>query len=152
MNTPVDATATEAWADLRTLKDALVPDLRGWFAADPHRAEELTFDLADLRVDLSKNLINDDVVAALVRLAEQVGRAGGTFPAVYNAANEVCVDAFHDGVIGFLDIVDTVARVVDDWEASVGRGENKSAAEDVEDVLAADRWARARATEVIGAL
>ncbi|HHT13835.1 MAG TPA: glucose-6-phosphate isomerase [Propionibacterium sp.] len=73
MNTPVDATATEAWADLRTLKDALVPDLRGWFAADPHRAEELTFDLADLRVDLSKNLINDDVVAALVRLAEQVG-------------------------------------------------------------------------------
>ncbi|WP_040283521.1 glucose-6-phosphate isomerase [Tessaracoccus massiliensis] len=72
MNTPVDATATEAWADLRTLKDALVPDLRGWFAADPHRAEEFTFDLADLRVDLSKNLITDDVLAALVRLAEQV--------------------------------------------------------------------------------
>ncbi|MDO5676130.1 MAG: glucose-6-phosphate isomerase [Propionibacteriaceae bacterium] len=72
MNTPVDATATEAWADLRTLKDALVPDLRGWFAADPNRAEEFTFDLADLRVDLSKNLINEDVLAALVRLSEQV--------------------------------------------------------------------------------
>ena len=64
MITPVDATTTEAWADLRILKDALVPDLRGWFAADPRRAEELTFDLADLRVDLSKNLINEDVVAA----------------------------------------------------------------------------------------
>ncbi|MBB1484161.1 glucose-6-phosphate isomerase [Tessaracoccus sp. MC1865] len=72
MNTPVDATATEAWADLRILKDALVPDLRHWFEADPHRAEELTFDLADLRVDLSKNLITEDVVGALVRLAEQV--------------------------------------------------------------------------------
>ena len=76
MITPVDATTTEAWADLQTLRDALVPDLRGWFAADPHRAEEFTFDLADLRVDLSKNLINDDVVAALLRRAEQVGLAG----------------------------------------------------------------------------
>ena len=76
MITPVDATTTEAWADLRILRDALVPDLRGWFAADPRRAEELTFDLADLRVDLSKNLINEDVVAALVRLAEEVDLAG----------------------------------------------------------------------------
>lgn len=76
MITPVDATTTEAWADLKVLKDALVPDLRGWFAADPHRAQELTFDLADLRVDLSKNLINEDIVAALVRLAEQVDVAG----------------------------------------------------------------------------
>ncbi len=76
MNTPVDPTTTEAWADLQTLKDALVPDLRGWFEADPHRAEELTFDLADLRVDLSKNLINEDVVAALLRLADQVGLPG----------------------------------------------------------------------------
>ncbi|GAA4900988.1 glucose-6-phosphate isomerase [Tessaracoccus lubricantis] len=72
MNTPVDATSTEAWADLRTLRDALVPDLRHWFEADPHRADEFTFDLADLRVDLSKNLITDDVLGALVRLAEQV--------------------------------------------------------------------------------
>ena len=76
MNTPVDPTTTEAWADLQTLKDALVPDLRGWFEADPHRAEELTFDLADRRVDLSKNLINEDVVAALLRLADQVGLPG----------------------------------------------------------------------------
>ncbi|MHA6512882.1 glucose-6-phosphate isomerase [Tessaracoccus sp. Z1128] len=75
MITPVDATTTEAWADLHIIKDALVPDLRGWFEADPHRAAELTFDIADLRVDLSKNLINEDVVAALVRLAEQVNLA-----------------------------------------------------------------------------
>ena len=76
MTTPVDATTTAAWADLQVLRDAIVPDLRGWFAADPGRAEELTFDLADLRVDLSKNLINDDVVAALLRLADQVDLPG----------------------------------------------------------------------------
>ena len=70
MINPIDATTTDAWADLTTLREALVPDLRGWFEADPHRAHDLTFDLADLRIDLSKNLINDDVMAALVRLAE----------------------------------------------------------------------------------
>ena len=75
MITPVDATTTEAWADLRILHDALLPDLRGWFEADPHRAAELTFDMADLHVDLSKNLINEDVVDALLRLAEQVNLA-----------------------------------------------------------------------------
>ena len=68
MTSPVDATTTAAWADLHTLKDALVPDLRAWFAADPRRAEELTFDLADLRVDLSKNLITDDVVHTMQEL------------------------------------------------------------------------------------
>ncbi len=72
MTTPVDATTTEAWEDLRTLKDALVPDLRAWFTADPSRAEKFTFDLADLHIDLSKNLIDTDVVDALLRLADQV--------------------------------------------------------------------------------
>src|SRR5699024_5253959 len=56
--------------------------------------------------------LDDDAFPA-VRLARQVGAAGGIMPAVYNAANEVCVDAFHDGTIGFLDIVDTVQQVVD---------------------------------------
>ncbi len=92
----------------------------------------------------------DEEAFPAVALARRVGVEGGTYPAVYNAANEVCVDAFHDRVIGFLEIVDTVARVVDDWDAGVARGENKSAAEDVEDVLAADRWARVRAAEIIG--
>ena len=45
-------------------------------------------------------------------LARQVGALGGTHPAVYNAANEECVDAFLAGRIRFLAIVDTVARVV----------------------------------------
>ena len=38
-----------------------------------------------------------------VALARRVGEAGGTWPAVYNAANEVAVDAFHEGRLGFVE-------------------------------------------------
>jgi 1-deoxy-D-xylulose-5-phosphate reductoisomerase len=77
-----------------------------------------------------------------VELAKTVGRAGGTFPAVFNAANEQAVHAFHDGRIGFLDIVDTIQRVVDAHE----RGEASLAG-----VLEAERWARETADARIAA-
>lgn len=83
----------------------------------------------------------DDAAFPAVRLARQVGEAGGTFPAVYNAANEVCVDAFHDGALGFLDIVDTVERVV----CEHGGGDASS----VDGVLAADSWARSRTAALV---
>ena len=70
---PVDPTQTTSWARLRELADAFEPDLRGWFAADPGRAERFTLTAADLHVDLSKGLVTDDVVGALLRLAEEVG-------------------------------------------------------------------------------
>lgn len=98
----------------------------------------------------------DDEAFPAVRLAREVGAAGGTFPAVYNAANEVCVDAFHDRRIGFLDIVDTVARVVEAYAeegiGSIGIAASGITAADlsVEQVLQADSWARAAAAELIG--
>ncbi|GAA1944635.1 1-deoxy-D-xylulose-5-phosphate reductoisomerase [Agromyces allii] len=52
-----------------------------------------------------------------IALAKQVGRAGGDYPAVFNAANEEAVAAFHAGRIGFLDIVDTVQAVVEAHES-----------------------------------
>ncbi len=79
-----------------------------------------------------------------MRLARQVGAAGGTYPAVYNAANEVCVDAFHDGTIRFTDIVDTIERVVDAHAGQEGD------AHSVEGVLAADAWARDETARVLG--
>ena len=86
-----------------------------------------------------------------VALAKQVGRTGGTFPAVFNAANEVCVDAFHDGAIRFTDIVDAVARVVDRHTADAGAVTgSETAALDVAAVLRADRWAREEAAAVLG--
>ncbi len=75
MTTPIDATATPAWTELTALAADLKPDLRGWFADDPGRVERLSFELADLHVDLSKNLVDDEIVATLVRLAEQTGVA-----------------------------------------------------------------------------
>jgi glucose-6-phosphate isomerase len=75
MSELVDATTTPAWERLAELAAALEPDLRGWFAADPGRVERLTFTAADLYVDLSKNLVSDEILATLVELAEQVGLA-----------------------------------------------------------------------------
>ena len=73
MSQPVDPTTTPAWARLTALYEALEPDLRGWFASDPSRAKSLSFTAGDLYVDLSKNLINADILNALVDLADQVG-------------------------------------------------------------------------------
>ena len=73
MSQPVDATATAAWAELQALHDSLEPDLRGWFAADQKRAEAFSFHAGDLYVDLSKNLINAEILDALADLADQVG-------------------------------------------------------------------------------
>jgi glucose-6-phosphate isomerase len=73
MSQPVDPTTTPAWSRLTALCESLEPDLRGWFAADPSRAKSFTFSAGDLYVDLSKNLINADVLSALVDLADQVG-------------------------------------------------------------------------------
>jgi 1-deoxy-D-xylulose-5-phosphate reductoisomerase len=77
-----------------------------------------------------------------VGLAAHVGRIGGSAPAVFNAANEVCVHAFLAGRLPFLAIVDTVQRVVDE--------QTDTAAGSVEEILAADAWARTRARELNG--
>jgi len=75
VTSPIDATTTSAWQDLSAHESTLTADLRGWFAADPQRAQRLTFRLADLHVDLSKNLVTDETLALLVRLAEETGVA-----------------------------------------------------------------------------
>jgi 1-deoxy-D-xylulose-5-phosphate reductoisomerase len=88
----------------------------------------------------------DDEAFPAVRLAREAGAKGGTAPAVYNAANEVCVDAFHDGRIAFPVIVDVIAHVL--GEHDVPSEENLT----LDDVLAADAWAREAATRSIDAI
>ena len=75
VNAPIDATTTSAWAELEAHKSAFTPDLRGWFAADAGRVERMSLPLGDLHVDLSKNLVTDEILASLVKLAEQTGVA-----------------------------------------------------------------------------
>jgi len=87
----------------------------------------------------------DDEAFPAVALAREAGQTGGTAPAVYNAANEICVEAFRAGRIAFLRIVDTVAKVVSEHESTARD------AVTLDGVLAADSWARARALELTGA-
>jgi glucose-6-phosphate isomerase len=68
---PVDPTTTGAWAELTRLADGYHLDLRE--AVTSSRVEQQTSIAADLLVDLSKNLWDDEVEAALLRLADEVG-------------------------------------------------------------------------------
>lgn len=85
----------------------------------------------------------DDEAFPAVTLAKAVGRAGSTFPAVYNAANEQAVHAFHEGRLTFLGIVDTVRRVVDAHDAPDELT--------IEALAEAEAWARAEADALIAA-
>jgi 1-deoxy-D-xylulose-5-phosphate reductoisomerase len=84
----------------------------------------------------------DDAAFPAVALAREAAAAGGTAPAVYNAANEACVADFLAGRIAFPRIVDTVARIVSEHDAA------RAAVSTVADLLAVDGWARRRAREL----
>jgi 1-deoxy-D-xylulose-5-phosphate reductoisomerase len=91
----------------------------------------------------------DDTAFPSVRLAREAGAAGGTAPAVYNAANEVCVQAFRDGRLPFTGIVDTIAAVLDQRSAGVEHVGSPQSDLTVDDVLAADAWARDVTTHLL---
>ena len=80
----------------------------------------------------------DTVAFPAVDLAKAAAMQGSTFPAVFNAANEEAVMAFHAGQIRFTDIVDTIDAVL---------SEHSGSGLTVESVLDAERWARARTHE-----
>jgi 1-deoxy-D-xylulose-5-phosphate reductoisomerase len=88
----------------------------------------------------------DNEAFPAIELARTAGRAGGCAPAVYNAANETLVGAFHAGRCGFLAIVDITGQVLHRWldtehpAAGVPR--------DIADIEAAQDWAR-RAAEAM---
>lgn len=86
----------------------------------------------------------DDEAFPAVALARDVAVRGGTYPGVYNAANEVCVEAFLAGRLAFLDILDVVADVV---------GAHRAPEQvDLDAVLAADGWARREAASRVRGL
>ena len=73
-------------------------------------------------------------------LALEAGQKGGTYPAVLSAADEVAVDLFLNRRIGFMGIYRTVDRVLEAHSPSPGTS--------LEEILAADSWARERVLEV----
>ncbi|QLY29818.1 1-deoxy-D-xylulose-5-phosphate reductoisomerase [Nocardia huaxiensis] len=134
------------FTDGSTLAQASPPDMKlpialalGWPDRVPGAAAACDFSTAST---WTFEPVDDEVFPA-VRLARQAGEAGGSVTAVYNAANEIAVQAFLDGLIRFPDIVRTVARVVesaDRWSAEPGS---------LDEVLAADAWARDRARTLV---
>jgi 1-deoxy-D-xylulose-5-phosphate reductoisomerase len=135
------------FTDGSTLAQASPPDMRipialalGWPDRVPDAAPAVDWTAPQT---WTFEPLDEDAFPA-VPLARQAGAAGGTVPAVYNAANEVCVAAFLAGQIPFAGIVDTVAQVVSEHHDTAGD------AAELADVLAADGWARDRARELTG--
>jgi 1-deoxy-D-xylulose-5-phosphate reductoisomerase len=83
----------------------------------------------------------DDVFPAL-GLAREAGLKGGTLPAVFNAANEVAVDAFIERKIGFTEIWELVGQTMN--------SHSLQPSDSLENLIEADSWARGHASDQIG--
>jgi 1-deoxy-D-xylulose-5-phosphate reductoisomerase len=133
------------FADGSTIAQASPPDMRipialalGWPDRVPGAAPAVDWSTAHTWTFEPL----DEKAFPAVRIAREAGTAGGTAPATYNAANEVCVDAFLAGRLAFTGIVDIVAQVVSEHDGRAGSNPQLA------DVLAADQWARDRAREL----
>ncbi|HEY0358836.1 MAG TPA: 1-deoxy-D-xylulose-5-phosphate reductoisomerase [Mycobacteriales bacterium] len=131
------------FTDGSTLAQVSPPDMRlpialalGW----PHRVPDAAPPMDWTSAHTWEFAPLDDTVFPAVRLAKEAGVTGGTHPAVFNAANEECVAAFLAGRLPFRGIVDTVAAVL-------AEAPNDGEPSGVDDVLAAEQWARRRARE-----
>ncbi|WP_418154268.1 1-deoxy-D-xylulose-5-phosphate reductoisomerase [Actinoalloteichus caeruleus] len=135
------------FVDGSTLVQASPPDMRlpigvalGW----PRRLRDVS---SPCRFDTTTTWTFepvDNLSFPAVELARAAGRAGGSVPAVYNAANEEAVEAFLEGRTKFTRILETVERVLaeaDEWRRDPSG---------VDDVLAAEDWARARSRRLLG--
>jgi len=98
----------------------------------------------------------DEEAFPAVELARRAGRLSGTAPAVYNAANEEAVEAFHARDLSFPGIVDVVVAVLDEHVAPTADDVRSEWTSDdgltLERVLAADAWARQRARQMVSAI
>ncbi len=134
------------FTDGSTLAQATPPDMRGPIAIGigwPERVPDAAPAFDWTKASSWEFFPLDDDAFPSVGLARHVGRLAGTAPAVFNAANEECVDAFLKGALPFNGIMETVTRVVDEHGTPPG-GTSLTVA----DVLEAETWARARAREL----
>ncbi|WP_411080589.1 1-deoxy-D-xylulose-5-phosphate reductoisomerase [Streptomyces sp. cmx-18-6] len=134
------------FTDGSTLAQATPPDMRGPIAIGlgwPERVPDAAPAFDWSKASTWEFFPLDTGAFPSVALARHVGALGGTAPAVFNAANEECVDAFLAGRLPFNGIMDTVTAVVSEHGAPAP-GTPLSVA----DVLEAETWARARAREL----
>ncbi|MCZ2806820.1 1-deoxy-D-xylulose-5-phosphate reductoisomerase [Modestobacter sp. VKM Ac-2983] len=133
------------FTDGATIAQASPPDMRLPIAlalAWPDRLPDVQPALDWSAASTWEFLPLDGEVFPAVRLARQAGEAGGVVPALYNAANEEAVAAFTAGHLSFPGIVQVIARTLD-------AAPDLGAPTCVEDVLAAEKWAREHARGAI---
>ena len=130
--------------DGSTIAQLSQPDMRlpiGYALGWPERLQH-AFGAIDWTAPLSLQFEPPDRAAfPCLELAYEAGRAGGPAPAWLNAANEVAVGAFLEGRLDWLGISDVVAAVLDRCDFAP--------VQSVDDVLEADRHARALASEAV---
>ncbi|MFM9373089.1 1-deoxy-D-xylulose-5-phosphate reductoisomerase [Streptomyces sp. Da 82-17] len=134
------------FTDGSTLAQATPPDMRGPIAIGigwPERVPDAAPAFDWTKASSWEFFPLDDEAFPAVNLARHVGELGGTAPAVFNAANEECVDAFLAGRLPYLGIMDTVTQVVTE-HGTPRTGTSLT----LSDVLEADAWARTRAREL----
>jgi 1-deoxy-D-xylulose-5-phosphate reductoisomerase len=132
------------YVDSSIIAQLSIPDMRIPIAYALSYPQRLAMDLPVLNLHELNHLTFDppDVEKfPSLKLAYEALETGGTLPAVLNAANEVAVEAFLQGRIGF----DWIPHVV----ASTMQGHKAAPLRDVEAVLEADQWAKAKASEYI---
>jgi 1-deoxy-D-xylulose-5-phosphate reductoisomerase len=125
------------FVDGSTIAQASPPDMRLPISMSldwPHRVPGVGVPLDWTRAQQWTFEPLDAAAFPAVALAKRVGVAGETFPAVFNAANEQAVIAFHAGRIPFLAITEVIERVVD--------AHTPSGPLTLASVLAAEEWAR----------
>jgi 1-deoxy-D-xylulose-5-phosphate reductoisomerase len=132
------------YVDSSIIAQLSIPDMRIPIAYALSYPKRLAMDLPVLNLRELNHLTFDppDVEKfPCLKLAYEALETGGTLPAVLNAANEVAVGAFLEGKIGF----DRIPHVV----ASTMHGHKPTPLREVEAVLEADQWAKAKASDFI---
>jgi 1-deoxy-D-xylulose-5-phosphate reductoisomerase len=148
------------FVDGSTMAQASPPDMRlpiAWALGWPERIADAAPGCDWSQAVTWEFLPVDHEAFPAVGVARRAGAAGGTAPAVFNAADEVCVAAFLEGALPYPGIVEVVSAVLDEHlgrASGTGREDdgNPGRVEGVltlDDVLGADAWARGRAEDRI---
>jgi 1-deoxy-D-xylulose-5-phosphate reductoisomerase len=138
------------FVDGSTIAQASPPDMRlpiAWALGWPDRVADAAPSCDWTAAATWEFLPVDHEAFPALGLARRAGTAGGTAPAVFNAADEACVAAFLEGRLSYLGIVEVVSEVLHEHISGDNRAPGNSLT--VADVLQADTWARSRAEEII---
>ena len=135
------------FVDGSTIAQASPPNMKGpiSFALNhPHRVAQATKPIDWSTSHTWSFTPIDESRFPAVALARICGEIGGGLPAIFNASNEVAVQAFIDGQISFTDIFKIVSQSVDHLRATAAK-----TLRDLEDVSAAEDDARSKASELV---